>query len=323
MVKKNKTKEELVRGIVLMRSKSKSLEKDLSNLKNNWSDYGLSAEAFQLMADFAPVFIWASKSNNIERCYFNKVWLDYRGRSFSEEQGRGWLEGMHKDDYKAFRAVCSGAYSEKKPYKIEYRIKRNDDVFRWVLETGVPHYSAENKFAGYIGSCVGISEQKELEEKLFKMAHYDILTGIPNRGLFMDRLNHAISNAKRYKTKIALLYIDLDRFKSVNDGYGHKVGDMLLVEAAGRINSCVRESDTVARMGGDEFTVILPNIHRKKDVLPVVDKIVKKISRPFVILNNECSIGASVGIGFYPDDAVDPDSLIKKADANMYRKKRT
>jgi len=304
-----------------MRSKSDCLERELSDLRSHSRNYAVGAAAFQLMADFAPVFIWSAESNNIERYYFNKVWLDYRGRSLEEEAGKGWLEGMHKDDYKAFHYVCSRACSERKHYKIEYRIRRHDGVFRWVLETGVPHYTAEDEFAGYIGSCVGISEQKELEEKLFKMAHYDILTGIPNRGLFIDRLKQAISNARRYKTKIALLYIDLDRFKAVNDGYGHKVGDLLLVETAKRINACIREADTAARMGGDEFTVIVTNIYKKKDALSVADKITAEISRPFVILDNECKVGVSIGIVVFPDDAVDAETLLKKADVNMYLKK--
>ena len=179
----------------------------------------------------------------------------------------------------------------------------------------------DGELDGFVGSCVGIGEQKELEDQLFKMAHYDILTGIANRTLFVDRLDHAISMSLRYKTMFALLYLDLDGFKAVNDQYGHKAGDILLVETAQRLNYCVRESDTTARMGGDEFTVILSRINGEDDAISVARKIAEEIAKPFVISDRKCHVTASIGIAIFPNDAVDSEALMKKADMDMYRKK--
>lgn len=283
--------------------------------------YNEGARAFQIMADFAPVFIWIGEVDNVQRFYFNKVWLDYRGCSLAEEAADGWLRGVHPDDYEALLSACSEASRERKTYKAEYRLRRKDGVFRWVLETGVPFFYPDDQLYGFVGSCVGIGEQKELEGQLYKMAHYDILTGLANRFFFMDRLNHTISAALRYKTMFALLYIDLDGFKAVNDRYGHKTGDMLLIEAAKRLGCTVRESDTTARMGGDEFTVILTRINTEKDALLTAEKIAEEFAKPFFISGRKCNVSASIGVGIFPNDATDPETLIKKADMDMYLKK--
>ncbi len=301
--------------------KSEYAEKELSSMIRLMPNHGELERAFHIMADFAPVFLWIAEAGNIKRFYFNKVWLDFRGRSIGEEAEEGWLEGIHPDDYDAFLAECSEACLEKKPYKVQYRFRRKDGIFRWVLETGVPFWRPDGELDGFVGSCVGIGEQKELEDQLFKMAHYDILTGIANRTLFVDRLDHAISMSLRYKTMFALLYLDLDGFKAVNDQYGHKAGDILLVETAQRLNYCVRESDTTARMGGDEFTVILSRINGEDDAISVARKIAEEIAKPFVISDRKCHVTASIGIAIFPNDAVDSEALMKKADMDMYRKK--
>jgi len=302
-------------------SKTEYAERELSSMIRLMPHHSEVERAFHIMVDFAPVFIWIAEAGNIKRFYFNKVWLDYRGRSRAEEAEEGWLEGIHPDDYQAFRAECSEACLERRPYKVQYRFRRKDGIFRWVLETGVPYGRPDGELDGFVGSCVGIGEQKELEDQLFKMAHYDILTGIANRSLFINRLEHAISMSLRYKTMFALLYIDLDGFKAVNDQYGHKAGDILLVETARRLNYCVRESDTTARIGGDEFTVILSRINGEEDASSAARKIAEEIAKPFVIFDRTCSVTASIGIGIFPSDAFDAETLMKKADMDMYRRK--
>lgn len=308
-------------SMMFLDSGLKCAEQELFDTIGRMHPYEHGERLFQIMADVAPVFIWASGSDVIQRFYFNKVWLDYRGRSLVEEAGEGWLDGIHIDDYEAFSAECSEACMQKRSYKVEYRLRRNDGVYRWVLETGVPFVNPYDGSNCFVGSCVGIGEQKELEGQLFKMAHYDVLTGLANRSLFMNRLQHEISIAGRYKTKFALLYIDLDGFKAVNDLYGHKTGDMLLIETARRLNYCVRESDTTSRMGGDEFTVILTRINEAKDALFAAEKIAEEIAKPFAILGRKCHVSASIGIAVFPDDAVDAETLLKKADVGMYLQK--
>ena len=163
-----------------------------------------------------------------------------------------------------------------------------------------------------------LTRLKRTNEQITELAHHDSLTGLPNRILFYDRLNQAITRAQRDKESIAVLYLDLDGFKLVNDTFGHDVGDALLCEAARRIRSCVRVSDTVARMGGDEFTVILCNVKAVNSKDRVAKKIVEAISRPFMLNGKECSVSVSIGISLYPDNGETAEQLVKIADAAMY-----
>ena len=170
-----------------------------------------------------------------------------------------------------------------------------------------------------------ISERKQAEEKILHLAHYDTLTGLPNRALFYDRLEQAIGLARRERYEVALMYIDLDRFKAVNDTLGHGAGDELLKIVAGRIRDRLRETDTVARIGGDEFLAILPKIANHEDVEMVARKILDALSPPFQLgsAGREASIGASIGIAIYPADAENVDALVKAADRSMYDAKQT
>lgn len=172
-----------------------------------------------------------------------------------------------------------------------------------------------------------ISERKRVQQQIQHQAHYDALTGIPNRTLFYDRLTQGIGLAKRERYELALLYLDLDRFKAVNDELGHAAGDEVLKIASGRIRRLLRESDTVARIGGDEFTVILPRIATHEDAAEVATKIVDALAAPFHLGNSngsarQVSIGCSVGIAIFPADAESPDGLVVAADAAMYEAKR-
>jgi diguanylate cyclase (GGDEF)-like protein/PAS domain S-box-containing protein len=166
-----------------------------------------------------------------------------------------------------------------------------------------------------------ISEQKLAQKRIEQLAHYDELTHLPNRSLFYDRLGQAISQAKRSRRSIALLYIDLDGFKHVNDTKGHHMGDLLLMQTAERLRLCVRESDTLARLGGDEFTVLLNDAHEREHVERVANKIIHSIDQPFNLEGRTARIGASIGIARYPDDAQTAGILLIVADKAMYAAK--
>lgn len=155
-------------------------------------------------------------------------------------------------------------------------------------------------------------------QKLLRLANYDALTGLPNRNLFYDRLAQEIKKAQRKESSLALLLIDLDQFKEVNDTLGHHTGDLLLVESARRISRCVRDTDTVARLGGDEFIIILPEFNGRPHVERVAQDIIQELSRPFTLDNDTVYNSASIGITVYPDDAPDLESLLKHADQAMY-----
>ena len=166
-----------------------------------------------------------------------------------------------------------------------------------------------------------ISEQKLALKRIEQLAHYDELTHLPNRSLLYDRLGQAITMAKRNRSSIALMYIDLDGFKTVNDTMGHHMGDLLLVQTAERLRLCVRESDTLARIGGDEFTILLNDAHERENVERVAQKIIHSIAQPFYLEGQAAHIGASVGIARYPDDAPTNGTLLIVADKAMYAAK--
>ena len=165
-----------------------------------------------------------------------------------------------------------------------------------------------------------ITERTYAEEQIKHLAYHDALTGLPNRLLFKDRLTVALSHAQRDRTRLAVLFLDLDRFKVINDSLGHNIGDQLLQAVATRVQSCVRESDTVARLGGDEFTLLLP-LSRSDDAAPVAQKILEAIRYPFHIEGREFFITTSLGISLYPEDGTDAETLIKNADTAMYQAK--
>jgi diguanylate cyclase (GGDEF)-like protein len=180
--------------------------------------------------------------------------------------------------------------------------------------------------AGYIRAIIAIlqdiNERKLLEEKLESMAHYDALTSLPNRALFFDRLAQAISQSKRSQGQFALMFVDLDGFKAVNDTFGHDTGDALLKAVSEHLLECVRESDTVARMGGDEFTIILRAIRDPQDAAHVAEKILAALSAPYHLLGHECRIGASLGIVLYPQHGKNAEELLSQADNAMYAVKK-
>lgn len=167
-----------------------------------------------------------------------------------------------------------------------------------------------------------LQEKEKLTEKLRELAEYDALTKLPNRSLFQDRLHQAVVLALRNKQSGTLMFIDLDKFKEVNDSLGHDYGDQLLIQTAERLSTCVRKSDTVARLGGDEFTVVLQNTTEENSSVIVAEKILEQLSAPFRLGEHEVQIGGSIGITTFPDNATDTQSLLKQADAAMYEAKK-
>jgi diguanylate cyclase (GGDEF)-like protein len=166
-----------------------------------------------------------------------------------------------------------------------------------------------------------ISERKRAAEQLTQLAHYDVLTSLPNRMLFFDRLKHALAEAKRNQSKAGVMFVDLDRFKHINDTLGHAAGDDLLQQVAERLKDSVRASDTVGRLGGDEFAIVLSILATARDADVPARKIMARFNEPFRLNQTELFVTASVGIALYPDDSTEQDALIKNADIAMYRAK--
>lgn len=189
-------------------------------------------------------------------------------------------------------------------------------------KTITPQKNVQGEIISYISSGKDISERMETQQRLHHLAHHDALTGLPNRVLFNDRLEQAISRARWRDRKIAVLFMDMDRFKMINDTLGHNVGDNILKDIALRLSDCIREGDTVARFGGDEFAFILNDIANEDDIPSIANKIINTLSQPFDNEDRELFVTTSIGISLFPDDGNNGQTLLKKSDAAMYKAKR-
>ncbi len=198
--------------------------------------------------------------------------------------------------------------------------RKNGEVYpEWLSISPVTNEQGE--VTNYVGVFADITTMKESERQLLHLAHHDPLTGLPNRLLFSARLEHALQQARRIPATIGLLFLDLDRFKNVNDSLGHALGDELLTQAAHRLRSCIRQQDTVARLGGDEFIVILQSLADARDAGAVAEKILEALQQPFALTGHEVTVTASIGISLHPNDGEEGDTLLRNADAAMYRAK--
>lgn len=198
--------------------------------------------------------------------------------------------------------------------------RKNGEIYpEWLNISAIT--DDQKRITNFVGVFSDISSQEEIRMKLHKLAYYDMLTDLPNRHLFTDRLEQALARAERNQTRVGLLFLDLDRFKLINDTLGHSIGDQLLKQAAKRLRDCVRGEDTVARMGGDEFTMILHNIKDITDSTKVASKILNALTDAFEIEGRQYYIGGSIGIAHYPDDGTDTETLLRNADGAMYQAK--
>ncbi|MBI2704387.1 MAG: PAS domain S-box protein [Actinobacteria bacterium] len=203
----------------------------------------------------------------------------------------------------------------------ELTVTSADGQFVPMLAQLLMHRDSEQKMEFFSGVLHDISERKRFESALAHQATHDPLTGLPNRSLLLDRLDVALTRAKRHNLRVAVLFLDLDHFKVVNDSLGHDLGDRLLVSIAERLQVALRPGDTIARFGGDEFVVLCQNLHSRSDAIAIADRVIASVSGPFVVDDAEVFVGVSIGIAFPDDPDADPGTLIRDADAAMYRAK--
>jgi diguanylate cyclase (GGDEF)-like protein len=207
------------------------------------------------------------------------------------------------------------------PLDVQYRIVRPDASTRWVHVRGYPVKNAEGKVYRVAGTIEDITERRSLEDRLQHQAHFDSLTDVPNRVLFYDRLTQALNLARRGMHVVGVLFVDLDRFKAVNDTLGHFMGDQLLQQVAACLKESVRAEDTVARLGGDEFGIILPHVEKPEHAILVAQKALALLSRPFQLDGHEVAVTASIGVAISSPGGADAQTLVKNADTAMFRVK--
>ncbi len=226
----------------------------------------------------------------------------------------------HPDDRAQMERARRAHFDGLSPtYVNEHRVQCKDGSWKWVLTRGlVVMRDALGKPLRMIGTHTDITERKASEDLIRKQAYFDTLTGLPNRRMLRDRLDQEIRKSKRDHTQLAILFIDLDHFKEVNDTLGHDRGDLLLIEAARRLSACVRETDTVARMGGDEFTILLTELAEDTDLQRVLKSILDAMALAFQLGGEQVFVSASVGITMYPLDATEAEDLLKHADQALY-----
>lgn len=281
-----------------------------------------SEQKFRQLAENIPEVFWITDAAQRETIYISAAFEKITGRPAAASRGpAAWLSLLHKDDrrrvYSARKALPHGEYN------VEYRIVRPDGEVRWIHDQAFPVFDSENRAYRIAGIAADITQRKAAEEKLVHLAHYDALTGLPNRVLFNDRLQQSMTQAQRRSGHTAVVVLGLDRFKIANDTLGQAVGDELLKQVGQRLASCLRKMDTVARLSGDEFGIVLSELPAADNVPVVAQKILDTLAQPFCITGHELFVTASVGISIYAADGEDAQALIRNAGTAMVRAKES
>jgi diguanylate cyclase (GGDEF)-like protein/PAS domain S-box-containing protein len=281
------------------------------------------AQRFRETFDHASVGIMHSSLDR-RVLMINRKFCEMVGYSATELQEGSVRRIHHPEDSDADQHLETRLVAgEIDSFSFEKRYVRKDGSIFWAHRTVSLARDEAGRPKYFIRVIEDISARKQAEEELLHLAHYDTLTNLPNRALFRDRLAQTLAQARRSYGILAIMFLDLDRFKTVNDSLGHAMGDLLLKQVAHRLTACVRASDTVGRLAGDEFGIILGGLHGTTDALQVAQKIVQIFTAPFRLDHHERFVTTSIGISIYPTDGRDEDMLIKAADSAMYRVKQS
>jgi diguanylate cyclase (GGDEF)-like protein/PAS domain S-box-containing protein len=298
-----------------------SVIQDISDRKRAELALRESEEKFLQLSSNIPQVFWISDASMRETIYISAACQQMLGVPVDDLKARPrrLVRAVHREDrarvYHARKSAAQGQYDEI------YRVVRPDGTVRWVQDRAFPVRDGDGVVRRVAGIAEDITHRKEAEEKLVYLAHYDALTGLPNRNMFHERLVDAMAQARRRNKLVAVMFLDLDRFKVTNDTLGHSAGDELLIQVARRLADRVRIGDTVGRFGGDEFGLILADLRSIEDARSVAEKMMAAFEAPFLLEHSEVYVTGSIGISVYPADNDDVGSLMKNADAAMYRAK--
>ncbi|MDB5863340.1 MAG: response regulator receiver modulated sensor-containing diguanylate [Betaproteobacteria bacterium] len=279
-----------------------------------------SDEKFRQLIAHIPETFWISDTEHYALSYISPAVEKLTGRAAADLEGRNWVEVVHVDDRERVEREWARK-GESGDFDVEFRIAHTDGTERWAHSRAFPVRNACGEVHRIAGVTEDVTERKQAQERLLHLAHYDQLTALPNRVLFHDRLLQAVAQAQRNAWTIAVLSLDIDRFKVVNDTLGHAVGDKLLQQVAQRLRACVRGADTIGRLGGDEFAVILSGLGTLQDAGTIARHVLASVAEPYGIDGHEIFATASIGIALYPADSREVDTLMRDADAAMYSAK--
>ncbi|MHC4092135.1 MAG: putative bifunctional diguanylate cyclase/phosphodiesterase [Planctomycetota bacterium] len=289
-------------------------------------------ERLRWIAENTFQVFWLTDWKKKELLYVSPAYEEVYGRSCQSlyEERRSWLEAVHADDRARVDRVFAQKGERGERTEEEYRIVRPDGSVRWILDRSIPVRDEAGEVYRWVGVAEDITERKQAERQLHHNAFHDPLTGLPNRSLLLERLGHCTERAKRHaEHHFAVLFLDIDNFKVINDSLGHRAGDELLVETCSRLEAGLRSLDTVvrggkditARLGGDEFVILLEDIRGPRDAVIVAERIQEQLSATVLLGGHEVNINASIGIALSNGVGKGPEELLRDADTAMYRAK--
>jgi diguanylate cyclase (GGDEF)-like protein/PAS domain S-box-containing protein len=295
-----------------------TLLSDITERKRAEAQLRASERRFADVLEAAGEYVWESDLN-AHYTFASSRLERVLGYPIAELLGKGAVDFMPPAEAERVRAWFAANRRPGQPFKnLEHISTTADGRTIWQQVSGVPIFDADGKLQGYRGTGLDITERKEAEQRIEELATRDSLTQLPNRRLLMDRLSQGILAAQRNRTLLGVLFIDLDRFKTINDSLGHAAGDSLLKQVAQRIGALMRKGDTLARLGGDEFVVVLEELREPERAGSIAQKLIDALSKPFSIESRELNTSASVGVSVFPNDAQDGATLLRNADMAMY-----
>ncbi|OHV72562.1 bifunctional diguanylate cyclase/phosphodiesterase [Ensifer sp. LCM 4579] len=285
-----------------------------------------SEDRFRTIADDAPVMIWVTDESGADT-YHNRLWLETTGQTAKEAQGFGWADAIHPEDSQEVVGGFDAAFRLRQPAQVEYRLRRADGGWAWVIDVGQPRFASDGTFLGYIGIVLDITERRNAEEERLRvqrqvhhMTRHDALTGLPNRHFLREAFD-SLPDTSLGSADTAVLSLELDGFKAVNDAYGHTAGDLLLRCVTERLRKCLEESDIIARLGGVEFVIVRPRVGHVEEVVRLAQKIIDAVGAPYDLEGIEAYIGVNLGLAFAPKDGRLADELLRAAGTALYRAK--
>ncbi|WP_070000342.1 putative bifunctional diguanylate cyclase/phosphodiesterase [Cellulosilyticum sp. I15G10I2] len=300
------------------------LRHQFDELEVNRNALSISEQRYKLAVEGADCGIWDWDVEN-HIYYFSQRWKTYLGYEADELDNtfKAWIDLIHPDEKKdALNRVRHYIRSKEDSYEDVYRMRCKDGSYRWILSKGKAIWNPKGRLIRVAGSHTDISEQKRVEERLNSLVYYDALTQLPNRLSFEEKVTKLITNKRRAHKKFALLYMDIDNFKNINDTLGHLAGDMLLKHIADILKEHIQKPDLAARLSGDEFAVIFENINDRQEVITKIYKLLKYLRTPWHLYNQQFFISFSIGIALYPEHGSDLPLLLKHADMAMYAVKK-